>query len=113
LEAAKTYLTLISLECVTVNEGDDTPELRVYMPGKEHKIRFKDVNGGMVLKVKGINKAEITRDVRVELWEIDSGSPDDKLGSTIIQRNVLGEKSFKFHHDKEGSYWLKYRVDTE
>lgn len=112
LGVPKTYLTLLTLKCKAVNEGNDTPELRVYLPGKEHKQRWDFVNVGSTLSIKGVKNKEITRDISVQLWEIDSGSPDDKIGVVTIRRDAVGEKTHDFR-SKEGWYTLKYRIDHE
>lgn len=111
LPAPKTYLTLISLRCRIPNEGNDTAELRVYMPEKEHKFRWQNVNANKTLTIN-LKKKEMSRDVAVQLWEIDSGSPDDKVGAITIKRDTLGEQTQQLR-SKEGIYVLKYLVERE
>ena len=111
LSAPKSYLTLISLRCRIPNEGNDTAELRVYMPEKEHKFRWQNVNANKTLTIN-FKKKEMSRDVSVQLWEIDSGSPDDKVGAVTIKRDALGEQTQQLR-SKEGIYVLKYLVESE
>jgi hypothetical protein len=54
---------------------------------------------------------KISRDVRIEVWEIDSPDPDDHLGTHMIRVDGgFGEKKATFNSDG-AHYVLKYRLD--
>ncbi len=98
-------LTITHVKC---NYTSESSHDEIYLKISGEKVwNCDDINDG---QTKDVNvDRSFAGDVNVELWEEDSGSADDLLGSITVSENLSGIHTAEANGDG-GSYNIQYKV---
>jgi hypothetical protein len=101
--------TINKIHCIETSEsGED--EIFFKFLGNDVLVSLPkqyDIDDGQIIQVEVM--ASYKGDLTVELWEYDSSSPDDLLGSITVNENSKGEYTSEANGDG-GKYRITYTV---
>ena len=107
---------LNNLRCLaTTGGGADDTYAKIYVDGR-YKARWPDrgdhdMDRGDRARIN--RSYDFNNEVKIELWEYDSGSSDDYMGSCKITNQEKGHRNQRIRNREEGDeYELTYEVTT-
>ncbi|RSM64124.1 hypothetical protein DMB66_21045 [Actinoplanes sp. ATCC 53533] len=101
-------ITLISITCVELQDSISHDETEVRVNGVKVAGPFA-IRKKQTIPLGGITRT-FTGSVNVQLFEMDSNSADDNLGSNLVGASPVTNNTLEFKAANKAFYTMKYSV---